>query len=731
MREGILEQKEESRRQLFCINFLAFIIASAGAFLPANNMLFPSTDGEFTIATTTQILHYWNFIPGLPEAPFEGLGAILQYNPILTPSLLSLALLHEKYGIWSAFMVCASLVFVSTYALGRAAGMPRGPCMIAAWAMPPLCLPYQSWLNLYLAYNLNTATADVISLTMLGLALTLRVYSSPRPYWPAAGFLAVVLWLFLANPISIVIVLPTLIPIGIGLILSQRSQRRFIARTAWLIAPSSLFVAISGMGYLLGIYTDTAVYFFGKEMNSTMVHLWRLVTVATVWDKGIDPIGGTWVGLALLGLLIALRRESQSVLRAVARSVLATMALLAIYAAAYLLTPAWVLPYPIYYEFALWPFYSLFAAYAVLEPFRQIARCVRTGGERTNRTLMSRTSFVVAIWLAVGVGLSLFLAQHPFYVATPLFDRPRENSIGEALRAQAQLSPNAPFRGSVATLVGFDGPSGAPADWFTVQNESNRSFLNFGSTHRLAYLWNDGIPTLEVYSETADPALYAVVSRLLDRPVDGQVRNILMVTQTNIALMESLGVRFVITDFPLGSPAQLVTQVTGKEVAHYLYELPAPNLGQYSPIKIEVAANAAEALARIGDPQFDFSNTVVLDQGFDQPLTRARQVDVKVVRGGWQVRAHSDSTSLLLLPLNMSSCVTLIDNGGATGQVIAMKRANITETALIFRGDIDTTLSLRVSPFVTPYCRLRDLTALKAFGLGDVPKPVTTAGPAR
>jgi hypothetical protein len=55
------------------------------------------------------------------------------------------------------------------------------------------------------------------------------------------------------------------------------------------------------------------------------------------------------------------------------------------------------------------------------------------------------------------------------------------------------------------------------------------------------------------------------------------------------------------------------------------------------------------------------------------------------------------------------------------GRVVSVQRANLVSTALIFSGNIDVTLSLRVSPFWKPYCRLEDAQDVKAFGLAKIP----------
>jgi hypothetical protein len=314
------------------------------------------------------------------------------------------------------------------------------------------------------------------------------------------------------------------------------------------------------------------------------------------------------------------------------------------------------------------------------------------------------------------------LARHPFAVPSDLYKPPRDTAITDTLRAQSAIAPNAPFRGYTADLLGFKGPDGPPTDWFGTLADGNAAILAFGNTHRQPYLWRFGVPTVESYSQAVEPAVYAVITRLLDRPGDRQARSVTIVTRANIPLMESMGVRFLVTDYALEAPARRVAEVAAQQVSHFLYELPEPNDGGYSPTQVVVASDAAEVLRHIGDPNFDFRKTVVLDEPLDVSLEPAASSSATLVRGGWRVRAVSRGRSLLLLPLQFSSCLSLTADQRDGGKVLALRRANLASTALVFEGTVDIGLSLHVSPFSGAYCRLRDAQELQSFGVAKLPK---------
>jgi hypothetical protein len=720
-----LGAREGENRFLFSANLLSFLIASSGAFLPRNDMLLIGNDGEYTRNSVVLLSHFADLIPVLPMAPFEGMGTLFAFNPLISPSLLPIAVLNNELGLWLAFMICAGLLFFSTYLLGRALGMGRGISLLAAWALPPLCLPYQPWLNLYLTFNLNPLAGDTVSFTMIGVALLSRGYASPRPYWVGLALVLVVIWLFLANPLWLVLPLPSVLPVCLGIMASHWRTPHFFRRSAWLLVPSLLFVALGGAPYLLGLYSDTAVAFFSQEMNKGVGHSLRLFSVAGASGRAIHPIGAMWIGLALVGVALAVRQPDRT-LRMTGLSVLVAIVLFAGYGTIYLMSSSWVFPYPIYFEFFIWPYYALFAAYAVRELLDHFAPRLRkaypVANERFKQALQSPLR-VIGFSAVAGAVLGVLLASHPFEIRpNDLIRPPTDTLITKALSAESGIAPGARFRGYAAELTGFGGPDGPPTDWFRLLPETNEAFLKFGNTHRIPYLWRFAIPTIEAYSQAVEPAIYGVLSRLLDRPQDGQVRNITIVTLANIPLLESLGVRFLIADYSLPPPARLAAQLVVPPMSHLVFELPDPNYGGYSPIEVVTARDASDLLRRIGDANFDFRKIAILNEPLDRTLQPAERSSSNVVRGGWRIQARSAGTSLLLLPLQFSNCLSLSERQQDAGKVIALRRANLAATALVFEGAIDVTIALRVSPFWNVYCRLRDAREMKEFGLANLPR---------
>jgi hypothetical protein len=138
----------------------------------------------------------------------------------------------------------------------------------------------------------------------------------------------------------------------------------------------------------------------------------------------------------------------------------------------------------------------------------------------------------------------------------------------------------------------------------------------------------------------------------------------------------------------------------------YVYEVPHPNLGDYSPTIAMTAETGAAAAAMMAQPDFDFTTRVVLSTAIDKSLVPARNMQMSVIRGGLHLSGHSDGTSLVVLPQQYSHCLRARDEG------VRVVRANLMVTGVIFSGEIDTDVISDYGLF-TPRCRWADISDIK------------------
>jgi len=79
---------------------------------------------------------------------------------------------------------------------------------------------------------------------------------------------------------------------------------------------------------------------------------------------------------------------------------------------------------------------------------------------------------------------------------------------------------------------------------------------------------------------------------------------------------------------------------------------------------------------------------------------------------GVRVQAASDGPAHILLPVQFSHCLVVVNGAPAR-----LRRANLFQTLLSFDGAIDARLEFRFGLFADNACRLRDGLDNKALGL--------------
>jgi len=190
---------------------------------------------------------------------------------------------------------------------------------------------------------------------------------------------------------------------------------------------------------------------------------------------------------------------------------------------------------------------------------------------------------------------------------------------------------------------------------------------------------------------------------------------------------EALGVRYVLNHAPFHAADE--RKFAALSVRRYqppeppgewqIYELPDPNVGNYSPTEIVLADSAAQIIAGLAKTDFDFRRQVIVSAG-EGPLVPARDMRLTVNRGGgFHISGHSDGTSLVILPQQFTNCLKASDSR------VRIVRANLMWTGVVFSGDIDTDIWFAYGMF-SPGCRRDDLADMRRLGLA-LPAAAKTA----
>ena len=144
----------------------------------------------------------------------------------------------------------------------------------------------------------------------------------------------------------------------------------------------------------------------------------------------------------------------------------------------------------------------------------------------------------------------------------------------------------------------------------------------------------------------------------------------------------------------------------------HVYELPQPNVGDYSPTEVVTADSGAEMLEIMRRSDFDFARKAVVgSRGANLgPLVTAHDMQFTVIRGGLYVAGRSDGMSLVVLPQQFSHCLKPRDPN------VRLIRADFLLTGMIFSGSVSTDIRFDYGIF-SPACRRRDLADVKALAM--------------
>jgi hypothetical protein len=289
---------------------------------------------------------------------------------------------------------------------------------------------------------------------------------------------------------------------------------------------------------------------------------------------------------------------------------------------------------------------------------------------------------------------------------------PRDPSLERYLREQIAIDVGKPFRGYAATVWVDDREGGGRPVELIHGMDPIKYYLNrFDETF---HLWRANIPTLEEYGQWTSAQAHAFALRLLKADTGRAHVNYLRAFTFDRDILRALGVRFVLTNAQtLDEPAILRASITPPGVSSIrLFEFSDPNLGTYSPTQFVKATTAEEIVQRIRENKHRLDQVAVVSDDVPSAIAKARNVVMIVERDGLRVQATSDGPAHLLLPVQFSHCLVVVNGAAAR-----LSRANLFQTLMSFDRTIDARIEFRFGLFADNSCRLRDGLDNKALGL--------------
>jgi hypothetical protein len=688
-----------SRHVLLALHLAVLCLVSAIAFRHNIEGLFFSYDGAYMVllvqaqqGSQQGLLELWSDFG-------QSIGSIQSaVNARLFPFCWPLFWIGDlETAMIAVYLATTIAVFVATYLVARFISATRGTALLAGWALCLLMMPLVPQPVLFYHLLLWSDPQAVIM-----IVVPVIVFALVRPIGRRGllvdglcgiGLLALATYLLVACPIGLPLIMPASATFIVAALCLSTGRREFNRKVLVLLAIVAAAIALRWPWYLLGYFAYSAAYLYPNDFVSPYSHPIFISLLFDFQGKAIGWAGLLLAYLALVGALLSCRSDDRR-LRYGALIVLGIMALALALCIALAFVTVFPLP-PIYMEVGFWPLYAAYAALAAVRCLTGASRLLSRFNSRAPR-LGSGAALVVLLLAAFGLASvgSRVDGQWPIPPSLP--------PIVETLAAHTAIRNGAPFEGRVATVVPLKS-EGDP--WVQQRNGMLRLAIASGNDHFSTGLWWYRIPTLLEYNQFSSPAMHALRKAVLEPSFRPHYRNVSVYTRPNPRIFELLGVRYLIVPATLGQTGTTLQTETIANETWRLEELPAPNLGTYTPTIIEHAPSISQMIERVTAADFDPATRAVAAVDLGQPLVPAKEIALHFSGGDVRVTGTSSGRTLVVIPREYSHCLELIPNGPATA---SLHRVDGALTGVLFDRTVDAVVAFRTGPFHNPTCRYED-----------------------
>jgi hypothetical protein len=656
-------------------------------------------DGKMAQATILAALKFGGLFQVTNISPIEGVGSqMLPMNVWLNPAYWPFHNLSPALATDVSALIALACFAIACYVMVRCFDVPVVPSAIAAQLCIVLFAPSVLVLSGARGYEIGATVfcltpGNAVAYAPHMMALGLLVRLEPGS-WRTFGLLTAAIFALLLYSLSCD-PLWTMVG-GISwsvafavVMLSPLNLKAILVRGAALGCCLVLFFLTRALEYVYTLSQYTARLQFAAVVDRP-----RLAPfVSTAFNSSATKF---YYAACVLGWLLgiwALRGRPRVLVLAAATTFVAYLA----YSTGFMLLKApWTAPIPVYVEHSLFPLFmaagvaGYWGALRAATRWRFLLLQVRLR-RRFVPTVLSLV--IVAIIPTVAVN---FAANRSAPYVEPW---PNDPELLQFLTGSIGRNVGEPFRGTLHIL---------PSD-----NHTGLTILD---------LWAKGVATVYEYSQLVTPQAFYMLYAVFQNPVTGHLNGFVPFPgpswSTYFKTLQLFGARYYFAD-----PAhpEIATQAhmaghplttmprrpsTGEPGLWQIYELPRPNIGNYSPTEVVTAESAAEITARMREEKFDFTKQVVLSTPIREPLVAARNMRLSLIPGGLHVSGTSDGTSLVVLPQQFSNCLRARDSR------VRIVRADLMMTGVVFSGEIDTDILLDYGIF-TPGCRWIDLADLQ------------------
>jgi hypothetical protein len=722
-----------------------FYVVLAGLWLVPDGYagMYGNHDGHWLSWSTRGILEWSAFLDFSPAAPLVGTGSMFAPNlPWLNPGALALALpapLPVRHLI--SMVIYLAELSASLYLLYRHLEFSPEHSFLATllyvciffipfWGLTQ-ALPWYTLapLNAHLIAAMNVATIALIRVGYEGLVSRLLF---------VLVFIAALFVAFASSPVNSVTYIPTYAVLWIAFLIPFRAQPRIVLWRCGAIAFALLILALIGAPSYLAA---TAMMSARGDASPPIFHPGRRLLSPEYWQDLVAnfPVCSShwqlmcpsvvigWFEVAVLAGAVVLAFTGLGAQRRYGAAIIFLLVSIHFYA---LLSTQLILGrlHTVSTPYLMWAFFPLAAPAAVAAGNVVAGRLLGRQAAKSAWMPAVLSCFIAAVAVLAWVRmvepiLPRLPGRGPLALPSIAYVPANKGPIVDYLQRHIGLKPGDEFRGYATTFLGA--PDGlvrkltaTPDDRMTYEAYvAAREILfdHFGNSFQMMDLWNNDIPTLEEYGQWVSKQMHYFNRDLLAEKQDqvDPLQASFLLYRFQPLLLRALGVRFVIADGTLADPLiELVATESGKAGAKInLYEIKGANLGQFSPTQAIWAGNYTKAVAALRE-QRDFENRVVLSFG-RADVVRASHSRLLAIRGGYHVMASAPGRAMLVLPIQFSYCWEVENSNDVTRPRIF--RANIVQTGILFKDEVDIRLRLNFQPW-SASCRREDARDLTLFG---------------
>jgi hypothetical protein len=686
------------------------------------------------------------------------------------PNIVGRALFGPGMHINFLLVCCAVLLACGVAAMARSVGLRWGVAALGGILLPLLTMPTLGYIPLAEdAFVLWPILCYAAAGTVFITALFWRIdgQSWRRSVLSTGIIIAILVHLSVVMIFHMTMMAPAMLAMGAGALAASTTRKEFVSK---VICGAVIVAALAAAGifqYLHATGVSGAQYVFYQELpnfGSLVSPRWALIShnLGEVFFTPFSPSfqarsnfgGAVIVPLSQLGAIyLALWGPTRGArifgLTMVVWIVATALLIVFIFNFYYYTGHIYLGPDPRHFLEIFWPFYVICLAsflFAITEALVSLLCRTRQRAESIAKYVPHGLLILslVAPLMLVAVSLSLhwtFEGQFKFVTPPPNFPNQTTASLSltpsrfnqrspivDYLEPKVGIALDRPFRGTVIFMpTVYDKDVKPYGVW---RRETTFTYARW-------FLGNDlgeyglryyNIPTLDELTHNITPQFHLVVRELLSRPgIDVFERHYGgAATRLNEPIMALLGLRYIIADYqlPIGTERfamPLTEQVSSVFESNRwlkspvrIYELPNPNLGNYSPTKALFTKTASEAIVAMSRPNFDGRRIVVTDDvSMPHDLVPATEAAMTVRLGGVALSASSAGQSVLVLPVQYSHCWRVV-SGEAT-----LFRANVMQLGVRFSGKLQVELRQIFGPFWQSGCREDDAADAERLRMVD------------